>query len=110
MIDTAYAMAAPQGGSAGQGSPWAPFVMMGIMFAIMYFIMIRPQQKRIKEHEAFVNNLERGTEVVTDSGIFGIIVGLTDAVATLEIAEGVKIKVERRRIASRRTDSQKDAA
>lgn len=108
MIDTAYAMAAPAGG-AGQGSPWAPFVMMGIMFAIMYFIMIRPQQKRIKEHEEFVSKLERGTEVVTDSGIFGTIVGLTETVATIEIAEGTKIKIERRRIASRRTATKDEA-
>ncbi len=101
LYEVAYAMAAPQGQSA-QGSPMAPLVMLGIMFLIMYFLMIRPQQKKMREHENFVKNLNRGDEVITDSGLHGKITGLTDTVATLEVSPDVKIKMDRTRVAARK--------
>ena len=73
-----------------------PFVGM---FAIFYFLIIRPQGKKLKEHEKFVTELKRGDEVITNGGILGIVDGLTDQVVTLEVSSGVKMKVLKKQIA-----------
>lgn len=73
-----------------------PFVAM---FAIFYFLIIRPQGKKMKDHEKFVKDLKRGDSVVTASGILGTIDGLTEQIVTLEIASGVKIKLLKKQIA-----------
>jgi preprotein translocase subunit YajC len=65
------------------------------MFAIFYFLLIRPQQKRAKQHRELVNNLKSGEAVVTAGGIHGKITAVEDTVVTLEIANGVKIKLNR---------------
>lgn len=72
-----------------------PFIAI---FVIFYFLIIRPQSKRLKEQEAFVSQLKRGEAVVTASGILGVIDGLTDQFVTLEIADGVKVKMLRKQI------------
>lgn len=74
-----------------------PFV---VIFAVFYFLIIRPQGKKQKEHQGFLTQLKRGDEVVTSSGILGTIDGLTDLYVTLEIANNVKIKVLRAQIAA----------
>lgn len=74
-----------------------PFV---VIFAVFYFLIIRPQGKKQKEHQGFLTQLKRGDEVVTSSGILGTIDGLTDLYVTLEIATNVKIKVLRAQIAA----------
>jgi preprotein translocase subunit YajC len=74
-----------------------PFI---IIFAVMYFVVIRPQGKKQKEHQGFLSSLKRGDEVVTASGILGTIDGLTDLYVTLEVANNVKIKVLRTQIAA----------
>jgi preprotein translocase subunit YajC len=73
-----------------------PFIFI---FVIFYFLIIRPQSKRMKQQESFLNQLKRGDEVVTASGILGVIDGLTDQFVTLEIANGVKIKMLKKQIA-----------
>lgn len=73
-----------------------PFI---IVFGIMYFMMIRPQSKRLKQHESYLKDIKRGDEVVTSSGILGKVDGLTDQFVTLEIADGVKIRMLRKQIA-----------
>ena len=73
-----------------------PFVAI---FVIFYFLIIRPQSKKLKQHEGFLKEVKRGDEVVTASGILGKVDGLTDHVVTLEIANGVKIKMLRKQIA-----------
>lgn len=98
MISTAYAMGAP-GGQGGQAGGPSSFLLIMIMFAIFYFLLIRPQQKKAKEHKAMIENLKKGNRVVTSGGIFGTIVSLDDATVGLEIAEKVKIKVSRPNIA-----------
>lgn len=72
---------------------WMQFAPMVALFAVLYFVMIRPQQKKMKEQQKMINELKSGDEVVTTSGILGVIRGLTDKVVTLEIADHVKIKV-----------------
>ncbi len=74
-----------------------PFI---VVFGIMYFLMIRPQSKRMKAHESFLKDLKRGDQVVTASGILGTVDGMTEQFVTLEIAEGVKVKMLKKQVAA----------
>lgn len=80
------------------GGNFSMIIMMVAIFAIMYFFMIRPQQKKQKEIMNFRNNLTIGQEVVTAGGIYGKIKELDVTTVTLEIASGVKIKIDRNSI------------
>lgn len=73
-----------------------PFI---VIFGIFYFLIIRPQSKRQKQHQTYLSALKRGDEVVTTSGILGVIEGITDTHITLEIANNVKIKILKNYIA-----------
>lgn len=85
----AQAAAAPGGASA-----LASFVPLILIFGIMYFLMIRPQQKKMKEHRAMVEALRRGDQVVTQGGIVGKVSKVQeDGMVEVEIAEGVRVKV-----------------
>ncbi len=94
-----YAMGAPSGGKAG--NPITAFLPLIIIFAIFYFLLIRPQQKRAKEHKNFLDSLSRGEEVMTSGGLIGRVAGLTDDVVTLEVADKIRIKVARTYILGR---------
>ena len=85
---------APQGGEGG-GGLISTLIMFGAIFLIFYFMIIRPQQKRAKERDKMLSNLEKGDKVVTNGGIHGIIAGLEEKTALLQISENTKIKVER---------------
>jgi preprotein translocase subunit YajC len=74
--------------------------MMVVFIAIFYFLLIRPQQKKAKEHQAMVTRLAAGDEVVTGGGLLGKIVEVGEAFVTLEIAEGVRVKVQKFQITS----------
>jgi preprotein translocase subunit YajC len=95
----AYAMGPGQGQGGQQQSPYSFLIFMGVIFAIFYFLLIRPQQKRQKEHRQLLDNLKKGDRVVTTGGLQGTIAGLSDTVITLEIADKVKVKVGRGYIA-----------
>lgn len=95
MIANAYAMGSAGGGAMGGGGDYSFIIVMAILFAIFYFLLIRPQQQKQKELKAMLDNLAHGDLVITSGGIHGKIVGLTDTVATLEIADKVKVKVSR---------------
>lgn len=75
------------------------FIPYIAVFAILYFMMFRPQQQKAKQHLKFLEALKRGDEVVTSSGILGKIEGLTEKVATLDVGNGVRIQVLRKQIA-----------
>ena len=82
------------------GSAIAQFVPLILIFAIMYFLLIRPQQKKVKEHQAMVNAVRRGDMVVTQGGIIGKIAKVKDEnEVEVEVAEGVKIRVVKSTIA-----------
>ena len=66
-----------------------------LMFLVFYFLLIRPQQKRTKQHKEFLNSLKKGDEVITSGGLFGRVTGITESVVTLEVADKVRIKVQR---------------
>lgn len=75
------------------------FIVIIVMFVLMYFMMIRPQQKRQKQHKAMIQALGKGDEVITNGGIAGRIDALGDSFVTVEVAEGVKVKLQRASIA-----------
>jgi preprotein translocase subunit YajC len=88
-----FAMA-PQGGEGGGGLV-STLIMFGAIFLIFYFMIIRPQQKRAKEKEKLLSNLEKGDKVVTNGGIHGVIAGLEEKTALLMVSENTKIKIDR---------------
>lgn len=95
-VTAAYAQTA---GAAGAGSAITSFLPLVLIFGIMYFLLIRPQQKKVKEHRAMVEALRRGDQVVTAGGIVGKVVKVgEDGIVEVEIAEGVKVKVVRQTI------------
>ncbi|MCK5782954.1 MAG: preprotein translocase subunit YajC [Desulfobacterales bacterium] len=85
------------GGSGGQapGGGFGAFVPIILMFVIFYFLLIRPQQKKAKEHQEIITNLKKGDRVITSGGIHGQITSLDETTVTIEIAEKVRIKVTR---------------
>jgi preprotein translocase subunit YajC len=95
-MDTiAYAAGAPAAAQGGMSGLMSMFLPLIIIFFIFWLLLIRPQQKRVKKHQEFLSNLKKGDEVITSSGIFGKITGIADNALTIEIADGVKIKVEK---------------
>ena len=87
-------MAQTAGGTPG-GTGAYPLIMMAVFVVIFYFLLIRPQQKKQKEHQAMLGKLSVGDEVVTAGGILGKIVEVGDQFLTIEIADNVRIKVQR---------------
>ena len=106
MTSIAYAMG--QGGVAsglGAGG-FVNFIPLILMFVIFYFLLIRPQQKKAKEHREMIGNLKKGDRVITSGGIYGTITGLEDNTITVEIAEKVRVKVSRGNVAGLAQTSQ----
>jgi len=103
--DTVYAMGgAPQGtGGGGAGSLLSSFLPLILIFVIFYFLLIRPQSKKSKEHRTMLENLKKGDKIITSGGIYGVIEGIETNTITIKIAENVRIKVSRSSIAGLRT-------
>ncbi len=79
---------------------YSMFIMIGIFFAIMYFMIIRPQQKRQKEHQKLISSLSKGDEVVTSGGMLGKVLKVGENSIKVEVAEGVAIKLQKNSISS----------
>jgi preprotein translocase subunit YajC len=90
------AMAAPQ----GQGDPLMSFLPLIVIFVVFYFLLIRPQSKKAKEHKQMVEALAKGDEVVTNGGLLGRITKVGDSFIELDVADGVSVKVQRHAIAN----------
>ena len=95
LISSAFAQSAGGSGSAG-GS--FPIIMMLGIFVVFYFLMIRPQQKRMKDQQNMISRLASGDEVVTTGGMLGRITEVGENFITLEIADGVRIKVQKAQV------------
>ena len=96
LISPAYAQAAGQpapGGLFGGGLTGLLFPV--ILIAIMYFLMIRPQMKRAKEHRAMLDKLSKGDEIITNGGIAGTVADIGDNFVTVEIADNVRVRVQK---------------
>ena len=96
------AQAAPSGGGSALSSQ-LPLLL--IFFAIFYFLVLRPQSKKAKEHQAMLNELKKGDEVVTSGGLIGKISGVADKELTLQIQEGVRVRVTRASVQGRYGDA-----
>jgi preprotein translocase subunit YajC len=96
LISDAYA----QAGAPGPGGQFMPIIMMVVFVVIFYFLLIRPQQKKAKDHQALVSKLSAGDEVVTTGGILGKVTEVSDSFVTLEIADGVRVKVQKFQVGS----------
>jgi preprotein translocase subunit YajC len=95
-ISSAFAQsAAPAAGGGDMFSSIGSMLPLILMFVVLYFVMIRPQMRRQKEARAMVEALAKGDEVATAGGVLGRITGLGDQYLTLEIANGVEIKIQR---------------
>ena len=90
---------APAGQEGGAGLV-GNLVLFGTIIAIFYFMIIRPQQKRAKEREAMLNSVKKGDKIVTSGGIHGTVMGLEEKTLLVQIADNVKVKVDRGSIAS----------
>ncbi len=98
LISPAFAQAAPAA-SGDAGSSLLSLLPLVLMFVVLYFIMIRPQMKRQKEHKAMVEALAKGDEVVTAGGLAGRISKLGDTYLGVEVANGVEVQVQRNAVA-----------
>jgi preprotein translocase subunit YajC len=97
MWDIAYAQTVP--GLTGP-SPVMTILPFILIFVIMYFLVIRPQQKKAKDHQEMLTKLKKNDEVMTSGGIYGKVISLADSVVTLEVAPNVRIRVHRPQISA----------
>jgi preprotein translocase subunit YajC len=95
--ELAYAMGQQPGG--GQGGTLMSFLPIILIFVVFYFLLIRPQQKRAKEHRALLSNVKVGDQILTNGGIYGKITGIKDDILTVEISDKVRVKVSRGSVA-----------
>ena len=94
-MNIAYAMGQGGAGAPGGSGGFASFSPLILMFVIFYFLLIRPQQKKTKEHRQMVDNLKTGDRIITSGGLHGRVTGVTESALTVEIAEKVRVKVNR---------------
>lgn len=104
MIELAYA--APD---AAQQSTWMAFIPWIAIFAVMYFLMIRPQQKREKERQIMISQLKKGDRVLLMSGFYGRVVKPGENIFTIELGKGLTVEVERNAIAAKANESTETA-
>ena len=90
---------APSGGDGG-GSMVSTLIMFGAIFAIFYFMIIRPQQKKAKDKEKLLSALQKGDKVITNGGLHGVIAGLDDKTCLIDVGNNVKMKFERSAISA----------
>lgn len=89
-----------------QGGTGGMLVTFGLMFAVMYFLIIRPQQKRQKEHQAMLDAVKKGDRVITSGGLHGVVKDVRDDTLLVKIAENTVVEISRAAIASRSGDGQ----
>ncbi len=94
MVSEAFAMAGNAAG-AQQQAGYESIIMLLLMVAVFYFLLIRPQQKRAKQHKELIDALKVGDQVITAGGLHGKVAGLQEEVIALEVASGVKIRIDR---------------
>lgn len=95
-ISNAYAQAAPAAAAGGDlMSQLGGMLPLVLMFVVLYFVMIRPQMKRQKEHKAMIDALAKGDEIVTSGGLLGKVNKLGETIVSLEVANGVELQVQR---------------
>lgn len=94
------ALAEGAAAAPAQGDPMTSLIFMVVIFAVFYFLLIRPQAKRAKEHKQLVAALAKGDEIVTSGGIYGKLSKVSDDYVEVDIAEGMTVKMQRQAVAS----------
>ena len=94
-ISEAHAQAAPVAGADSMFSNLGSMLPLVLMFVVLYFVMIRPQMKRQKEHKSMIDALAKGDEVVTSGGVLGKVSKMGETFVGVEIANGVEIQIQR---------------
>jgi preprotein translocase subunit YajC len=109
LCDIAYAMgpSSPQGGGQGLGA-LGSLIPLVIIFVIFYFLLIKPQQKKVKEHKKMMENLKKGDKIITSGGLYGVIEAVSNNTVTIKVAENVKVKLGKSYIAALRAPSEED--
>lgn len=97
-MDFLIASAHAQGAAAAQPSLLSPLIMMLLFFGVFWLIAIRPQMKRAKEHRTLLGGLAKGDEVIAAGGLLGRVAEIADSIVTLEVAEGVQVKVQKQAV------------
>lgn len=92
----------PQGQDGGGGGLISMLIMFGLVILVMYFLMIRPQQKRQKEHQAMIESVRSGDQIITNAGIHGRVTSTSDKTIDIQIADNVKITIEKSAIAQKK--------
>jgi preprotein translocase subunit YajC len=110
LIDIAYAMAPSQQGGGGQGAGniFGSLIPLILIFVIFYFLLIRPQQKKAKEHKNMIQNLKKGDKIITSGGVYGVIESVGTNTITAKISENVKVKFGKAYVAAVRASSDED--
>ncbi len=99
LISSAFAQTAPAAAAGGDVmTSLSSMLPLILMFVVLYFVMIRPQMKRQKEHKAMIDALAKGDEVATAGGLLGKVTKLADATVTIEIAAGVEVQLQRQAV------------
>ena len=110
-ISDAYAMGpAPQAGGQGGGTAGmlGSLLPLVLIFVVFYFLLIRPQQKKAKEHQLMLDGIKKGDKVVTAGGIYGVVENVGNSTFVLKVAENVKVKIGKGYISTVRSTSDED--
>jgi len=86
-------------GGTGGGGGYGAFIPLVLMFAIFYFLLIRPQQKKAKMHKQMLASVRKGDKIVSSGGLHGVVTGISEDVVTMEIAPKVRVKISRGSVA-----------
>jgi preprotein translocase subunit YajC len=110
LITDVYAMGPPPGGDQAGGIQnfLISILPLVLIFVIFYLLLIRPQQKRAKEHKNMIDNLKKGDKVITTGGIYGVIDAVGIETLTVKIGENMKIKIGKGHVISKRPDAEDD--
>ena len=92
----------PEGGGEAQGFDWTIIIFLALIFGVFYFLMIRPQRKRQKEHETMVQELQKGDKVVTAGGIYGVVENISDDNVVIKVESGTMLRVAKGSVMGRR--------
>lgn len=100
ILNVLVSPAAADGAAKSAAPDFSGFLLIGVMFVAMYFLMIRPQQKRTKEHNAMVDGLKKGDEVVTQGGLLGKIVEVDETFLAVELNNATVVKIQRNAVSA----------
>jgi preprotein translocase subunit YajC len=109
VIDLAYAMTSPPQGAGGPLSFLVQLLPMVAIFAIFYFLLIRPQQRQRRERDQMLRNLKKGDRIITSGGLIGTVMGLTAETVTLKIADSVRVECLRSAVTGMRGDAKAES-